>query len=86
MTGKCWEVGKYDSEPQPVEVVKETEAKVSIKETWFGEQIRQSWRMKRGLHLFATWEEARAYIVEIARTKRDIAVRELARAEALHRE
>jgi biotin synthase-related radical SAM superfamily protein len=81
MTGECWEVTSYGREPDPISIVSETEKSIIVRKVW-REIVSQSRRMKNGMNLFATWPEAKAYIVSRAEMSLEYAKEQVAQRQA----
>ena len=80
MIGKCWTVDRWSQAPQEITIVKET-AKTyteSIVSSWDGKPHEYK-RMKDSNNVFATWIEAKAWMVQNAMDNLDYAKQEVDR-------
>lgn len=78
-----WHVGKYGKAPEPFEVVKETAQRVAYERTAFSGKPQILWVKKWSEYhnYFASYNEARDYIIERAKMKLESAKSTLASCE-----
>ena len=65
MIGDCWEIGGWDDRIKPIKVISETSKMVTFERDGVSRPYQMR-RMKSSVSIFATWEEAKAYKVELA--------------------
>jgi hypothetical protein len=66
MIGECWEVDRWSKEPKAILILRETACQIVVESVgWRGEKREQKC-MKRGRNIFATWTEAKAWMVDAA--------------------
>lgn len=79
MIGDCWTIN-YSGDIVPIKIIKETEKMVTTEryDEW-SKKTYQDRRMKRGIVLFETWNEAKAYVIKRAEDSLEGAKREVDR-------
>lgn len=66
MIGDCWTIN-YSGNIVPIKIIKETEKTILVERIRsYDNRVCQERRMKRAVPLFATWDEAKAYVVKRA--------------------
>jgi len=77
MIGDCWEVDRWAKAPFKIKIVSETEKTIIVETTDWHNRPMQSRRLKEPLFIFATREEAKAFMVQqaegaLVNAKRDV--------------
>jgi hypothetical protein len=79
MIGECWQVDRWNKTPQKITIVKETEDTfTTAKKDWQG-TMREWKSMKASTNIFATWDAAKAWMIEQAEESLEYAKREVDR-------
>jgi hypothetical protein len=79
MTGKCWQIDRWVIEPRAIIITKETEKTFTTEsKDWRGD-TRESKHMKASTNIFATWADAKAFLVQLAETALECAKQEVDR-------
>jgi transcription initiation factor TFIIIB Brf1 subunit/transcription initiation factor TFIIB len=79
MVGKCWKVGQWSRRPEPIEIVRETEKCYFFMVTDWRNKQEERRELKDGNNIFATWEEAKAWMVSSAEKSLEYAKQEVDR-------
>jgi hypothetical protein len=78
MIGECWEVDRWSREPKAIKIIRETAKTATIAETRWGKMEEVKIRTDNR-NIFATWEEAKAWMVKHAEEALEYAKREVDR-------
>ena len=62
MTGNCWEVNRWSTSPDSIVITRETKGYYFYESTGFNGEAVERRLEKGGSLVFATWEEAKAYM------------------------
>jgi hypothetical protein len=79
MIGNCWKVDRWAREPEPIEIVRETDKCYFTMYTRWKGKPEERRELKQGHNIFATWDDAKAFMVSEAESALDYAKREVDR-------
>jgi len=79
MIGKCWKVDRWCRKPEPIDIVRETEKCYFFMVTGWKNKQEERRELKDGHNVFATWDEAKAWMVSDAAKTLEYAKQEVDR-------
>lgn len=83
MIGECWEVTRWSHAPEKIKIISETEKTYTEEKIDWNKKPYTSRSMKAGKHVFATWDEAKAFMVSYAEEALEAAKRNVDRARSV---
>lgn len=66
MIGDCWVVDRWSRKPEPIRIIAETEKTITIERIDWRGMAQKTKGMKRCHNIFATWEDAKAWMIKDA--------------------